>query len=713
MRPPIAQLDPSLAQIRILQIEPEDHHGAIDTQLRCQRRVVSLDDKPAFAALSYVWGDQKSHKSILVDGEPTPVTDNLYDALLWYRSWKPDVPIWADAICINQGDVAEKNHQVGMMARVYEQAVCVVCWLGPSTPRIDAYLDRGVRLCAQVDRSPLDKRLRERLAWALFRCKSWLTMKSSLEQARQVLELVLGQVEFFQLAYFQRMWTFQEELLSPTSRVVYVLGSNVIRQYDPREPRKLRIPIFVGNKMNSINPRNPNLDEVGKRVVTLLEDPNFLRRDIVMAKITEGIATSRRLNVTDRFELLVLLSLTLSRKCKDPRDKLFAVMGLLAPVETVLVGGQIATQDSWGALSFEEQDELLTAARERYLAVDYSKDVKLVVLDALYYIHHYESDTTILSRLISRYPPTGPWTAAIPPDDPRYEAGTLAPQALPSWLPNTSKPLRSTIFPSIDLSKDETSSVGHVKWTKTHCEGRTRDMLRFRVKFLGEVIMLSAFPSTTSSIVDMVISLLEEASEAENAARDAKRATRSLHDRKLQPHHGGYNFASLVEHISPTRFLASRLDYFFRSAGDSSWSHDTPRWTDDWYALRRPLQPAPPDRAPAQPPPPASPPLDEERGPEPTNEAPSRARAETLHGLAVFVLDTGRFGVCANTVRVGDRVALSMAWETCLVLRAMDTAVFQGYQVVDYTTVEGIGGWVDKTYVEEVKKMRVEEVNVL
>jgi hypothetical protein len=37
---------------------------------------------------------------------------------------------WYDALCINQADLAERSHQVGIMRQIYEKADRVVIWLG-------------------------------------------------------------------------------------------------------------------------------------------------------------------------------------------------------------------------------------------------------------------------------------------------------------------------------------------------------------------------------------------------------------------------------------------------------------------------------------------------------------------------------------------------------------------------------------------------------
>ncbi|KAF2830838.1 HET-domain-containing protein, partial [Ophiobolus disseminans] len=38
--------------------------------------------------------------------------------------------LWIDAICINQSDLLERNHQVAQMRDVYTKAESVIAWLG-------------------------------------------------------------------------------------------------------------------------------------------------------------------------------------------------------------------------------------------------------------------------------------------------------------------------------------------------------------------------------------------------------------------------------------------------------------------------------------------------------------------------------------------------------------------------------------------------------
>src|SRR3954470_16989099 len=39
--------------------------------------------------------------------------------------------LWVDMVCINQGDVHERNAQIRIMGRIFESARTVFGWLGP------------------------------------------------------------------------------------------------------------------------------------------------------------------------------------------------------------------------------------------------------------------------------------------------------------------------------------------------------------------------------------------------------------------------------------------------------------------------------------------------------------------------------------------------------------------------------------------------------
>jgi hypothetical protein len=113
-------------EIRLLELQPGCGPEAITTRLITS----NLLDEPNFEALSYVWGDPSGRKQISCEGATITIPENLHDALLHLRLPQITRLIWADAICINQYDVEERNHQVTLMRHIYHQASRVVVWLG-------------------------------------------------------------------------------------------------------------------------------------------------------------------------------------------------------------------------------------------------------------------------------------------------------------------------------------------------------------------------------------------------------------------------------------------------------------------------------------------------------------------------------------------------------------------------------------------------------
>lgn len=119
-------LDPNLHQTRLVTILPRDCNGRIE----CQLRIISLDCDPLYEALSYVWGESKKGRSILLDGREFSVTDNLFAALGRIRKREEKRTLWIDQICINQRNLAEREQQVRLMGKIFSRTYRALLWLG-------------------------------------------------------------------------------------------------------------------------------------------------------------------------------------------------------------------------------------------------------------------------------------------------------------------------------------------------------------------------------------------------------------------------------------------------------------------------------------------------------------------------------------------------------------------------------------------------------
>lgn len=72
-----------------------------------------------YRALSYAWGNPTHTKPIVIDGSVVHITQSLEAALQHLQHDKGDMPLWIDAICIDQTNVVEKSEQVHIMRERY------------------------------------------------------------------------------------------------------------------------------------------------------------------------------------------------------------------------------------------------------------------------------------------------------------------------------------------------------------------------------------------------------------------------------------------------------------------------------------------------------------------------------------------------------------------------------------------------------------------
>lgn len=93
-----------------------------------------------YEAISYAWGDELETEEITLDSNAHKITRNLWTCLKKLRLSTEPRALWADAVCINQNDPAEKGHQVSIMGKIYREAKRVCVWLGEADDGTDAIM---------------------------------------------------------------------------------------------------------------------------------------------------------------------------------------------------------------------------------------------------------------------------------------------------------------------------------------------------------------------------------------------------------------------------------------------------------------------------------------------------------------------------------------------------------------------------------------------
>jgi hypothetical protein len=120
--------------IRLIELEP----GAPFKRISIRISIHELEHAPEFEAVSYVWGDARDRTNIFCNGKMLSITKSLTNAFQRVRYTDRPRILWADAICINQGDAREKSHHVAFMNKVYGRAENVLICMGDDAEGVAA-----------------------------------------------------------------------------------------------------------------------------------------------------------------------------------------------------------------------------------------------------------------------------------------------------------------------------------------------------------------------------------------------------------------------------------------------------------------------------------------------------------------------------------------------------------------------------------------------
>lgn len=186
--------------------------------------------KDCYFALSYVWGQELAQNQIVLNDIPFLVQPNLYNFFMTYRDDLRDTWLWVDALCIDQGSVEERNHQVRLMKRIYEDALYVLAWLGTETE------------CFKQLSQNLVERYVNPYSGTEF---PWYNPELEEQYAPEQFAIISrGMAELVENEYWTRMWIIQEFVLA---KDLYLLkGPYSIHWSKIDVNRKMELPIDGG-----------------------------------------------------------------------------------------------------------------------------------------------------------------------------------------------------------------------------------------------------------------------------------------------------------------------------------------------------------------------------------------------------------------------------------------------------------------------------------
>ena len=307
-------------EIRILNLNPREWNEPLSGSLTCK----NLNNKPTYHALSYTWGNPDLCCVIRIDGMDLAITDNLYSALRRLRSKNRKFPVWADGICINQNDISERNQQVLLMKRIYNQCYEGLIYLGEeenSSSLIPGFLQELYQgfLAIQDAGKPRDWLMPEpdflslplpdmnHPGWAAFR-------------------------ELLRRPWFHRIWIIQE--FAFPNDVFMICGQWKI---DATWFSLITFLNFViAMPLLTGDPRI--IDEINPRAMTALYYHGWIRhrqgqRNGILHEYLSLLPQEEQAGVRYTCSIRNLLSIGKMCNATDPRDHYFALLGLANDID--------------------------------------------------------------------------------------------------------------------------------------------------------------------------------------------------------------------------------------------------------------------------------------------------------------------------------------------------------------------------------------------
>ncbi|KAF8848522.1 HET-domain-containing protein, partial [Acephala macrosclerotiorum] len=345
--------------IRLILLQPSDD---LQSPLECELISTTLsycqnDLLDHYTALSYVWGDPSLRAMMKVAGRALSITASLDTALRHLRDSSRTRRIWADAICINQNDFEERNQQVRQMASVYTVAQHTVIWIGEGTAETNE-LFKTLRLLSSqrlLGRSAEDSE------------RSGVSHEVVLSASQTILAR----------QWFKRVWVLQE----------------LVRSRDPW----VQCGTFLVKWQDLKSHVTAAALDIGEEKVQVLDDMARLHAEHQLGSFRNLSDHESKDSRIVAGKLLMLLTSRRALGVQDPRDMLFAHVGLLGNARI--------------------DDSLL-----RLIEVDYGKEESLVFFEIARFLTEAFQDYRILSLLeyrhitnLSHLPSWVPdWTATSP-----------------------------------------------------------------------------------------------------------------------------------------------------------------------------------------------------------------------------------------------------------------------------------------------------------
>lgn len=383
---PYAPLDSESNQIRVVILLPSK-----DKSAQIQLEVVHLPFEQladSYIALSYTWGDKSDTVPISVHSYTMNITRNLESALRHIRYEEHEVPLWIDSICIDQTNLKERTEQVLLMKEIYSNARSVIAWIGEANDNTE----KAYKLILDLTSKFLEYELRPHDDVRDWLCKA--VVDKDLYSWDGVLELI-GR------PYFARVWIIQEIALAKKTSIrcgdhslpyecfMMIPGAGLSYQHD-----------ILGARTNM---RTAELAASGQPIILTKVIKDAQAEHSVGFHYILHITTAQQYIKVDKYDTFYdIVRAFRDSDSTDPRDKLYALLGLAATKHTEIAA----------------------------IKPDYTRSLEEV------YCHYIRTHAEAYNRLDFLWDACGP----------------DGPEGFPSWVPHYGKPEEVSVMRFKEIS---------------------------------------------------------------------------------------------------------------------------------------------------------------------------------------------------------------------------------------------------------------------
>ncbi|ETS85595.1 hypothetical protein PFICI_03620 [Pestalotiopsis fici W106-1] len=244
----------------------------------------------------------------------------LLHSMQHYRKHDGPAFLWADAVCINQQDLAERSQQVSLMGSIYSQANWVISWLGPSDDSTEIAFSL-IKACAghvAETEEKLGSYPDSKVAFSESdleflgqnpKFHEQNTERFARNQAWNAIDKLSGHV------YWTRIWIVQEVALAQRPNIVIIHSGKESMTFQQLSDFNLFAERFVAQKP----PKPPFFDQ---RVWDWVIHDNELSSLFI-----NWIQVLRKSVTKDDYRLVPHISAVC--RSTDPRDAVFGLAGVI------------------------------------------------------------------------------------------------------------------------------------------------------------------------------------------------------------------------------------------------------------------------------------------------------------------------------------------------------------------------------------------------